>query len=295
MATGHKIEDYEKICKLGEGTFGKVFKARVKATGELVALKKVPLYDTDDGVPCTTIREISLLKGLKHPNIVQLFDVIHEQSRMHLVFEYLQCDLHSHMKTLQEPLPAPVVKSFMRQLLEGVHFCHSRRVLHRDLKPQNLLLDLQSNKLKLADFGLARAFGIPVRQYTHEVVTLWYRAPEILLGSMHYSTPVDVWSAGCIFAEMCSKRALFPGDSEINQLHRIFKVLGTPDEAVWPGVTSLRYWSDQFPQWKARPVSEWAKFVSGNAQDLLVRMLQLDPAKRISAKTALEHPYFHEP
>ena len=114
-------------------------------------------------------------------------------------------------------------------------FCHQRRVLHRDLKPQNLLID-KSGAIKLADFGLARAFGIPVRVYTHEVVTLWYRAPEILLGSNKYSCPVDIWSIGCIFAEMANKRPLFQGDSEIDQLFRIFRVLRTPNEEIWPGI-----------------------------------------------------------
>ena len=131
------------------------------------------------------------------------------------------------------------VQSYLKQLLLGIAYCHSHRVLHRDLKPQNLLIDRNNNALKLADFGLARAFGIPIRTYTHEVVTLWYRAPEILLGSKHYSTPVDVWSIGCIFSEMSNQRPLFPGDSEIDQLYKIFQMLGTPDEENWPEVSHL--------------------------------------------------------
>lgn len=135
-------------------------------------------------------------------------------------------------------LPAELVKSYMYQLLKGLEFCHSHRVLHRDLKPQNLLID-SHGCIKLADFGLARAFGIPIRAYTHEVVTLWYRAPEILMGARQYACPVDVWSVGCIFAEMITGRPLFPGDSEIDELFRIFRVLGTPTEASWPGVSQL--------------------------------------------------------
>uniref|UniRef100_A0A8C2SPR2 cyclin-dependent kinase n=1 Tax=Coturnix japonica TaxID=93934 RepID=A0A8C2SPR2_COTJA len=136
----------------------------------------------------------------------------------------------------------------MFQLLQGLAFCHAHRVLHRDLKPQNLLINADG-AIKLADFGLARAFGVPVRTYTHEVVTLWYRAPEILLGCKYYSTAVDIWSLGCIFAEMVTRRALFPGDSEIDQLFRIFRTLGTPDEASWPGVTALPDYKPSFPKW----------------------------------------------
>eukprot|EP01018_Ginkgo_biloba_P020448 Gb_39785 [translate_table: standard] len=157
------------------------------------------------------------------------------------------------------PLVAPILRccscaivTFLYQILRGIAYCHSHRVLHRDLKPQNLLIDRQSNALKLADFGLARAFGIPVRTFTHEVVTLWYRAPEILLGSRHYSTPVDVWSVGCIFAEMVNQRPLFPGDSEIDELFKIFRVLGTPNEETWPGVTSLPDFKSAFPKWPAK-------------------------------------------
>ena len=134
----------------------------------------------------------------------------------------------------------------MFQMIAGLNFCHARRILHRDLKPQNLLID-RSGALKLADFGLARAFGIPVRTYTHEVVTLWYRAPEILLGQQQYSTPVDMWSIGTIFAEMVMKCPLYPGDSEIDELFKIFRTLGTPNEELWPGVSKLPDYKPTFP------------------------------------------------
>ena len=150
-------------------------------------------------MPSTAIREISLLKELSHPNVVQLRDVIYADNRLYLVFEYLDQDLKKYLDVCEGGLEPAILRSFLYQLLHGVAFCHDHRVLHRDLKPQNLLIN-REGELKLADFGLARAFGIPVRSYTHEVVTLWYRAPDVLMGSRKYSTPVDIWSIGCIFA-----------------------------------------------------------------------------------------------
>ena len=177
--------------------------------------------------------------------------------------------------------------------MSGIAFCHSRRILHRDLKPQNLLID-KEGMLKLADFGLARAIGIPVRTYTHEIVTLWYRAPEVLLGAKHYSTAVDMWSVGCIFAEMASHTPLFPGDSEIDELFKIFRILGTPTETTWPGVCQLPDYKPSFPQWPAVPLNKAVPYLDNDGIDLLSKMLIFDPGKRLSAKRALEHPYFDE-
>ena len=178
-----RIEKYEKIDKIGEGTYGVVFKAKDTSTGELYALKKIRLESEDEGIPSTAIREIALLKELQHPNIVKLHDVIHTDKKLTLVFEYLDQDLKKLLDLSgPEGLDMQTVKSFLKQLLKGIAHCHKNRVLHRDLKPQNLLIN-REGVLKLADFGLARAFGIPVKNYTHEVVTLWYRAPDILMGS----------------------------------------------------------------------------------------------------------------
>lgn len=178
-------------------------------------------------------------------------------------------------------------------MISGLAFCHSRRVLHRDLKPQNLLIDKEGS-LKLADFGLARAFGIPIRTYTHEVVTLWYRAPEVLLGGRHYSPAMDIWSVGCIFAEMVMQKPLFPGDSEIDELFRVFRVLGTPNESIWTGVTQFPDYKASFPQWPSISLSKIITQLDGLGLDLLTKMLVYDPAKRISAKQALLHPYFND-
>ncbi|XP_034311681.1 cyclin-dependent kinase 1-like [Crassostrea angulata] len=287
------MEDYIKIEKIGEGTYGVVYKGRNKKSGRLVALKKIRLESEEEGVPSTAIREISLLKELQHPNIVCLEDVLMQENKLYLVFEFLSMDLKRYMDTIPNGqfMDKMLVKSYLYQIMQSILFCHQRRVLHRDLKPQNLLID-NKGVIKLADFGLARAFGIPVRVYTHEVVTLWYRAPEILLGSQRYSTPVDIWSVGCIFAEMMTKRPLFHGDSEIDQLFRIFRTLTTPTDETWPGVTSLPDYKPTFPNWKTNQLASAVQRLDNTGLDLLQQMLIYDPANRISAKKALNHIYF---
>lgn len=283
-----------KYVHPGEGTYGVVYKAKEKQTGSIVALKKIRLEQEEEGVPSTAIREISVLRELRHPNIVRLKEIIHEEStKLYLVFEFLEMDLKKYMDQHGYNITPALVKSYMYQLLKGICFCHGRRILHRDLKPQNILIE-KDGVLKLADFGLARAFGIPLRTYTHEVVTLWYRSPEILLGSRHYSTAVDIWSLGCIFAELVLKHSLFPGDSEIDQIFRIFRTLGTPNETMWPGVNGLPDWKPNFPQWKSQTLEKVVPGLCADGIDLLQKMLEYDPARRISAKQALLHPYFDD-
>ncbi|XP_048407346.1 cyclin-dependent kinase 1 [Stegostoma tigrinum] len=288
------MEDYVKIEKIGEGTYGVVYKGRHKTTQQIVAMKKIRLESEEEGVPSTAIREISLLKELQHPNIVCLQDVLMQDARLYLIFEFLSMDLKKYLDSLptRQMMDQMLVKSYLYQITQGIAFCHSRRVLHRDLKPQNLLID-SKGVIKLADFGLARAFGVPVRVYTHEVVTLWYRAPEVLLGSARYSTPVDIWSIGTIFAEMATKRPLFHGDSEIDQLFRIFRTLGTPNNEIWPEVEALPDYKNTFPKWKPGSLSQ-VKNIDANGLDLLAKTLIYDPARRISAKEALRHPYFDD-
>jgi len=290
------MDRYQKLEKLGEGTYGIVYKAKDQKTGEIVALKKIRLEAEDEGVPSTAIREISLLKELAHPNVVSLKNVVHQDNKLYLVFEFLDRDLKKYMELVGKSLHKMLVKSYLQQLLKGIAHCHTHRVLHRDLKPQNLLIDKKGN-LKLADFGLARAFGIPIRTYTHEVVTLWYRAPEILLGCKQYSTPVDIWSIGCIFAELVTRMPLFPGDSEIDQLYRIFRCFGTPTEELWPGVSLFKDFKPTFPQWRPVNLIEAVPAINtldAPGLDLLKRMLVYEPSKRISARDALKHPFFDE-
>lgn len=288
------MEDFQKIEKIGEGTYGVVYKGRNKITGQIVAMKKIRLESEDEGIPSTAIREISLLKELKHPNIVSLEDVLMEENRLYLIFEFLSMDLKKYMDTLpsEKMMDPDLVKSYMYQITDALLFCHKRRVLHRDLKPQNLLIN-KEGVIKIADFGLGRSFNIPVRNYTHEIVTLWYRAPEVLLNSPRYACPVDIWSVGCIFAEMATRKPLFQGDSEIDQLFRMFRILRTPTEEIWPGVTSLPDYKPTFPCWTQNNLAAQVKNMDSAGIDLLQKCLIYDPAHRISAKKILEHKYFH--
>ena len=286
--------DYEKLEKLGEGTFGVVHKARHVETGEVVALKKMRLEGEDDGVPATALREISILREMKHQNIIELQHVFHTDRSLYLAFEFCDSDLKQYMRSIGNKLSAKEVQSYAWQLLNGLSWCHAHRIFHRDLKPQNLLIN-REGELKLADFGLARAFGIPVRSYTHEVVTLWYRAPDVLMGSRKYSTPVDIWSIGCIFAEMCNGRPLFAGTSEADQLDSIFRHLGTPTEEIFPGVSELPEFKAQFPAYP--PPDSLQRLVPSmdpRGAELLHQMLAFDPQQRISARDAMSHPYFDD-
>ena len=184
--------DYEKLERLGEGTFGVVHKARHRETGDMVALKKMRLDGEEDGVPATALREIATLRELKHQNVIELQHVFHIDRSLYLAFEFCDCDLKQHMRSMGNKLPPDAVQSYCWQMLNGLTWCHSHRIFHRDLKPQNLLVQPAKGLLKLGDFGLTRAFSLPLRTYTHEVVTLWYRAPEILLGAKDYACPIDI-------------------------------------------------------------------------------------------------------
>lgn len=285
---------YEKLEKLGEGTYGVVYKAKDLQQNMIVAIKKIRLENEEEGMPSTAMREIAILRELDHPNIVQLYDVnyVPSEKKLNLVFEYVEYDMKKYMRSLKEPLTDLQVKKLMKQLLEGIVHCHNRRIIHRDLKPQNLLIDPSTGDLKLADFGLARAFSVPIRTLTHEIETLWYRAPEILLGQKEYSLGVDTWAIGCIFAELYERRPLFVGDSEIDQIFKIFHFHGTPTEKEWPGVTQIPDFKPSFPKFKGVNPYDVIKNMNANAIDLMMRLIALDPSKRITAVEALKHRYF---
>jgi len=287
-------EKYEKSEKLGEGTYGVVYKGRDRENGQVVAIKKIRISSRDDeGLPQTALREIGLLRALNHPNIVKLLDVEADDNKLNLVFEFCDKDLKKHMDSQRSKFDAKTVKRMMKQMVDGITLCHKQGLIHRDLKPQNILVDSRGT-LKICDFGLARAFSVPIATMTHEVVTLWYRAPEILLAGAkhnHYSVEVDMWSIGAIFAEIHNKKAIFPADTEIQELNKIFSILGTPTESVWPGVTRMPDWKRSMASYRAKAASEIVPGLCAEGQDLFMKLLTYDPSKRISGKDALNHPY----
>uniref|UniRef100_A0A7N5P3J3 cyclin-dependent kinase n=1 Tax=Ailuropoda melanoleuca TaxID=9646 RepID=A0A7N5P3J3_AILME len=286
-----KLETYIKLDKLGEGTYATVYKGKSKLTDNLVALKEIRL-EHEEGAPCTAIREVSLLKDLKHANIVTLHDIIHTEKSLTLVFEYLDKDLKQYLDDCGNVINMHNVKLFLFQLLRGLAYCHRQKVLHRDLKPQNLLIN-ERGELKLADFGLARAKSIPTKTYSNEVVTLWYRPPDILLGSTDYSTQIDMWGVGCIFYEMATGRPLFPGSTVEEQLHFIFRILGTPTEETWPGILSNEEFKTyNYPKYRAEALLSHAPRLDSDGADLLTKLLQFEGRNRISAEDAMKHPFF---
>lgn len=298
------VFEYERLNKINEGTYGVVYRARDKKTGEIVALKKVKMnkQDSDGGFPLTSLREINILLSLNHPSVVGVKEVVMgDVDSIFMVMEYMEHDLKGLMETRKRPFSTSEVKCLMLQLLEGVNYLHDNWVLHRDLKTSNLLLN-NKGELKICDFGLSRQYGSPLKPYTPLVVTMWYRAPELLLGAKQYSTAIDMWSIGCIMAEMLANEPLFKGNSEVNQLDKIFRTLGTPSEKIWPGFSELPGSKANFvkqPYNLMRKKFPAASFtgttvLSESGFDLLNRLLTYDPEMRITADEALEHDWFRE-
>ncbi|XP_076441182.1 cyclin-dependent kinase 14-like isoform X2 [Babylonia areolata] len=289
-----RADSYHKLEQLGEGSYATVYKGFSSLTNQIIALKEIRLQE-EEGAPFTAIREASLLKGLRHANIVTLHDIIHTKETLTFVFEYVHTDLSQYLEKYPGGLNAFNVKLFLYQLLRGLGYCHERRILHRDIKPQNLLIS-EMGELKLADFGLARAKSIPSHTYSHEVVTLWYRPPDILLGSTQYSTSLDMWGVGCIFTEMISGQATFPGMKDAyDQLDKIFKILGTPNEQTWEGVTRFPHFNtNKFGLYQKQPLYCCVPKLSfvPHAAELAARFLEMEPTRRISAVVARQHEYF---
>ncbi|XP_062522213.1 cyclin-dependent kinase 18-like [Corticium candelabrum] len=286
-----KVETYEKMEKLGEGTYATVYKGRSNINNMAVALKEIRL-EHEEGAPCTAIREISLLKDLNHANIVTLHDIIHTDRALTLVFEYLEQDLKQYMDNCAGMMSMNNIRLFHFQLLRGLEYCHKRKVLHRDMKPQNLLINSVGD-LKLADFGLARAKSVPSKTYSSEVVTLWYRPPDILLGSVTYGPAIDMWGAGCILYEMTAGRPLFPGSTVEEELTLIWKVLGTPTDETWPGITSnTEFISGRYKMYKPLPFSKHAPRLDREGLDLINSLLKYQGKDRMLAARAMKHPYF---
>ncbi|KAF9509656.1 hypothetical protein BS47DRAFT_1396698 [Hydnum rufescens UP504] len=315
-----KLSDFELLNKLGEGTFGEVHKARRKGSDQLVALKRILMKDETEGVPITALREIKILKKLNHPSIVSVVSMIVQREHLnydrqqrpdaetsiYMVFPYMDHDLSGLLENSNVRLTISQIKLYMKQLCEGLGYLHRNKILHRDLKSANLLID-NEGCLKIADFGLARAVSFiskssqrnesddERRSYTNSVVTRWYRSPELLLGQRKYEGWVDMWGVGCIFAEMFYRKPIMPGTSDADQLTRIFQLCGSPTEENFPG------WNKYNP--KAEFQANWVpsqrhirsilpEQASAETVDLLDRLLTLDPKRRITAFESLNHNYF---
>ncbi|XP_013603333.1 PREDICTED: cyclin-dependent kinase D-3 [Brassica oleracea var. oleracea] len=291
MEQPKKVADrYLKQEVLGQGTYGVVFKATDTKTGETVAIKKIRLGKHKEGVNITALREIKMLKELKHPHIILLIDAFPHKENLHLVFEFMETDLEGVIRDSNVFLSPADIKSYLLMTLKGLAYCHEKWVLHRDMKPNNLLIG-PDGQLKLADFGLARIFGTPDRKFTHQVFARWYRAPELLFGAKQYGAAVDVWAAGCVFAELLLRRPFLQGNSDIDQLSKIFAAFGTPKADQWPDMKKLPdYVEYQFVP--APSLRSLFPSVSEDALDLLSKMFTYDPKARISVKQALEHRYF---
>ncbi|KAK4775496.1 hypothetical protein SAY87_023457 [Trapa incisa] len=286
-----KVADrYLKREKLGEGTYGVVYKAIDTKTGQVVAIKKIRIGKQKEGVNFTALREIKLLKELKDPNIIELIDAFPHKGNLHLVFEFMETDLEAVIRDSNIFLSPADIKSYLQMTLKGLAVCHKKWVLHRDMKPNNLLIG-SNGQLKLADFGLARIFGSPERRFTPQVFASWYRAPELLYGAKQYGPSVDVWAAGCIFAELLLRRPFLQGSSDIDQLGKIFAAFGTPTSSQWPDLVCLPDYVE-YQYVPAPQLRSLFPMASDDTLDLLSKMFTYDPKSRISAQQALEHRYF---
>ncbi|XP_052191068.1 cyclin-dependent kinase E-1 [Diospyros lotus] len=312
------LQQYDLIGKIGEGTYGLVFLAKIKSNrSKSIAIKKFKQSKDGDGVSPTAIREIMLLREINHENVVKLVNVHinHVDMSLYLAFDYAEHDLYEiirhHRDKANQPINPYTVKSLLWQLLNGLNYLHSNWIIHRDLKPSNILVMGEGEEqgvVKIGDFGLARIYQAPLKPLSDNgvVVTIWYRAPELLLGAKHYTSAVDMWAVGCIFAELLTLKPLFQGQEvktpsnpfQLDQLEKIFKVLGHPTEERWPTLVNLPHWQSDAQHIQGRKYDNPGLhnavrlLPKSPAYDLLSRMLEYDPRKRITAAQALEHEYF---
>ena len=309
------VNNYKIIEEhIGEGTFGMVFKAEYigdpiyaekNKIPKKVALKKIKMEDSKEGFPITALREIMLMKKCHHDNILEILEIVTskiytkntKKEEVYLVFEYMEHDL-SGLSLAKYKFNLPQIKYIMYQLLKGVQYLHNNNIIHRDIKCANILIN-NNGKIKLGDFGLARTI-IPNnnKKYTYKVVTLWFRAPELLLGETQYTTAIDVWSCGCVLGELLTGICPFQAKDELGLFEKICEKCGTPNELIWPGVTKLPLWNKLCPK-SSFPNSfkeHYKNFnnIDDTVMDLFTKMLQLNPKKRITIDEALKHPFFNE-
>eukprot|EP00956_Cyclotella_meneghiniana_P000503 scaffold557_cov75-Cyclotella_meneghiniana.AAC.5 len=304
---------FQRRQQVGEGTYGSVFVGADKKTGEVVALKRINTEEEENGFPITAIREVKILKALNHPNVVQLKEIVTSKDsgdipkNVFMVFEYLEYDLTGIIETPEIKLTQDHIKSWSKQLLSGVHYMHVNKIIHRDLKSSNLLIN-RKGELKIADWGLARSWNPEMRRLTNRVITLWYRPPELLLGAVEYTPKIDMWSVGCIIAEMFRRGGLLKGSNESTQLDLIFRTLGHPTKEEWPNVDKLcPLWKNYRPQGendalprklreelKARLPTNAISWMTPHAMDLIDNLLAYNPDMRWSAAQALTAEWFFD-
>lgn len=296
------LDKYQIVVQIGEGTYGQVFKAIDKQSNHLVALKKIRMDNEKEGFPITALREIKILKQLNHPSIVYLREIVSDpidpnnvnaRPDFYMVFEYMDHDLRGLIDSNLIQLSSEQIGLIMKQLLQGLNYCHSLDILHRDIKGSNLLVN-NKGEVKIADFGLARRYDSDEqRGYTNQVITLWYRPPELLLGVEKYGPEVDIWSIGCILGELFFKKPILKGVNDFDQLDIIFHLCGTPTPSTWPAVTKTPLYETAMPKksHQRHLQSKFKSIMSPEALDLLEKMLCLDPTRRITARTALSHPF----
>eukprot|EP00043_Microstomoeca_roanoka_P014475 m.143551 g.143551 ORF g.143551 m.143551 type:complete len:425 (-) comp16020_c1_seq3:326-1600(-) len=291
------MEKYEKLSKIGEGSYGAVIKCRHKDTGKIVAIKKFLETEDDPQIRKIALREVRMLKSLKHGNLVHLLEVFRRKRKLHLVFEYIDHTLLDELDANPKGLDEIHVKKITFQVLKALEYCHANNVVHRDVKPENILISKDS-VVKLCDFGFARTLGGPGAIYTEYVATRWYRAPELLVGDTQYGSKVDVWALGCVFAEMLTGNPLWPGKSDIDQLYHIIQTFGKlsprhvqvfAKNEYFKGLKlpevlpdKIRPLEHRFRQFKA-PVIRFMKFC-----------LDCEPADRATCTEALAHQYFDD-
>eukprot|EP01082_Thalassiosira_pseudonana_P001556 g1599.t1.1.5e174189 g1599 g1599.t1 contig10:2411343-2413464(-) len=304
---------FQKKHQVGEGTYGSVFVGADKVTGEVVALKRINTEEEENGFPITAIREVKILKALNHDNIVQLKEIVTSKDQgdipknVFMVFEYLEFDLTGIIETPEIKITQDHIKSWSKQLLKGVHYMHTNKIIHRDLKSSNLLIN-RRGELKIADWGLARSWNSEMKRLTNRVITLWYRPPELLLGCINYSTKIDMWSVGCIIAEMFRRGGLLKGSSEASQLDLIFRVMGHPTTEDWPNINKMcPLWKNYEPkssdevlprrlreELKNRLPAAATSWMTPHAMDMIDNLLAYNPDKRWSAAQALTAEWFFD-
>ena len=285
--------NFECIKQIGHGTYGVVYKAKIPGTSKYVALKQISLNE-GDGIPCTALREISLLKSLHHNNIVTLQDVFHSKNHLTLVLEFCDVDLRKYIKLKKgSPLSLAEIKSFSYQILDGIKYLHSKNIVHRDIKPQNLLIK-NSEEIKICDFGLSCLLSVPHEKLSMDVVTQWYRAPEIMLKDPSYGCESDIWSIGCIIFEMATGKPLFPCSNDDEHIKRIFEIFGTPDTYGWEDALNLPGYPYKFKKMRGIEINTFLIGCDYKLRDLIKQLLVVNPRKRATAKEAMNHCFFDD-